>query len=110
MNMIDGKFNINNLMKNAKKIQEIMQKAQEELSKIEVTGESGAGMVKVTLTAQHEVMKISLSDELLKESKEAIEDLIKAAFNDANQKTLKITREKVVSTGSLLDDDEENGK
>lgn len=108
--MIDGKFNIGNLIKNAKKIQEIMQKAQEELSKIEVTGESGAGMVKVTLTAQHEVIKINLSDELLKESKEAIEDLIKAAFNDANQKTLKIAREKVVSTGSLLDDEQEDEK
>ena len=108
--MIDGKFNLSNLMKNAKKIQEIMQKAQEELSKIEVTSESGAGMVKITLTAQHELIKIILSDELLKESKEAIEDLIKAAFNDASQKVIKITQEKVMSAGSLLGSDEENEK
>lgn len=102
--MINDEFNLNNLMKNAKKIQEMMQKAQEELSKIEVTGESGAGMVKITLTAQHEVVKLILSDELLKEAKEVVEDLIKAAFNDANQKVVKITKEKVMSSNSRLFD------
>lgn len=84
--MIGGKFNLGSLMKNAKKIQEMMQKAQDELAKIRVTGESGAGMVKLTMTAQHEVVEMNLDDELLKESKEVIEDLIKAALNDANQK------------------------
>lgn len=102
--MMNDEFNFNNLMKNAKKIQEMMQKAQEELSKIEVTGESGAGMVKITLTAQHEVTKLVLSDELLKEAKEVVEDLIKAAFNDANQKVVKITKEKVMSSNSYLFD------
>nr|WP_264435577.1 YbaB/EbfC family nucleoid-associated protein [Coxiella endosymbiont of Dermacentor marginatus] len=102
--MMNDEFNFNNLMKNAKKIQEMMQKAQEELSKIEVTGESGAGMVKITLTAQHEVVKLVLSDELLKEAKEVVEDLIKAAFNDANQKVIKITKEKVMSSNSRLFD------
>ncbi|MFV9989197.1 MAG: YbaB/EbfC family nucleoid-associated protein [Coxiella endosymbiont of Dermacentor nuttalli] len=102
--MMNDEFNFNNLMKNAKKIQEMMQKAQEELSKIEVTGESGAGMVKITLTAQHEVIKLVLSDELLKEAKEVVEDLIKAAFNDANQKVVKITKEKVMSSNSYLFD------
>ncbi|WP_406566710.1 YbaB/EbfC family nucleoid-associated protein [Coxiella endosymbiont of Dermacentor marginatus] len=101
---MNDEFNFNNLMKNAKKIQEMMQKAQEELSKIEVTGESGAGMVKITLTAQHEVVKLVLSDELLKEAKEVVEDLIKAAFNDANQKVIKITKEKVMSSNSRLFD------
>ncbi|MFW0028812.1 MAG: YbaB/EbfC family nucleoid-associated protein [Coxiella endosymbiont of Dermacentor nuttalli] len=102
--MMNDEFNFNNLMKNAKKIQEMMQKAQEELSKIEVTGESGAGMVKITLTAQHEVIKLVLSDELIKEAKEVVEDLIKAAFNDANQKVVKITKEKVMSSNSYLFD------
>lgn len=102
--MMNDEFNFNNLMKNAKKIQEMIQKAQEELSKIEVTGESGAGMVKITLTAQHEVIKLVLSDELLKEAKEVVEDLIKAAFNDANQKVVKITKEKVMSSNSYLFD------
>lgn len=100
--MIGDKFNLGNLMKNAKKIQEMMQKAQEELSKIEVTGESGADMVKVIITAQHEVVRLILSDELLKEEKEVIEDLIKAAFNDANQKVIKITQEKVMSSSDLF--------
>ena len=100
--MIGSKFNLGNLMKNAKKIQEMIQEAQEELSKIAVTGESGADMVKVTITAQHEVVKLILSNELLKEEKEVIEDLIKAAFNDANQKIIKITQEKVMSSGDFF--------
>lgn len=97
-----GKFNLGNLMKNAKKIQEMMQSAQEELGKIQVTGESGAGLVRATLNAQHELLSLDLADELLKESKEIVEDLIKAALNDANQKILKITQEKMMSASNLL--------
>lgn len=100
--MLGGKFNIGSLMKNAKKIQEMMQKAQSELSKIEVTGESGAGLVKVTVNAQHEVTQLHLTDEVMKESKEIIEDLIKAALNDANAKISKITQEKMMSASALL--------
>ena len=105
--MIGSKFNLGSLMKNAKKIQEMMQKAQDELAKIRVTGESGAGLVKVTVTAQHEVIDINLADELLTESKEVVEDLIKAAFNDANQKVTTITQEKMMSAGSLMSGDED---
>ena len=101
--MID-KFNIGSLMKNAKKIQEVMQKAQNELAKVRVTGESGAGLVKMTITARHDVIEINLSDELLQEPKEIIEDLIKAAFNDANQKAIKITQEKMISASSFVGD------
>ncbi len=100
--MIGGKFNLGNLMKNAKKIQEMMKKAQDELAKIEVSGESGAGLVKITLSAQHEVIEIKLADDLMKEPKDIIEDLIKAAINDANRKVLKITQEKMMAAGSLL--------
>ena len=107
--MIGGKFNLGSLMKNAKKIQEMMQKAQEELARIRVTGESGAGLVKVVVTAQHEVLEINFADELLKESKEIIEDLIKAALNDANRKVLKITQEKMMSAGSLFGATDEDG-
>lgn len=102
--MIGGKFNLGSLMKNAKKIQEMMQKAQDELAKIRVTGESGAGLVTVTITAQHEIIELKLADELLKEPKEVIEDLIKAALNDANQKIAKITQEQMMSAGSLFTD------
>lgn len=100
--MLGGKFNLGSLMKNAKKIQEMMQQAQEDLSKISVQGESGAGMVVATITAQHEVLAIKLSDELMKESKEIIEELIRAALNDANRKVSKITQEKMMAAGSLL--------
>lgn len=100
--MIGGKFNLGSLMKNAKKIQEMMEKAQDELAKIRVTGEAGAGLVKVVVTAQHEVVSVDIADEALKESKEVIEDLVKAAFNDANQKAGKITQEKMMATGNLF--------
>lgn len=101
--MID-KFNIGSLMKNAKKIQEVMQKAQDELAKVRITGESGAGLVKVRITARHDVIGINLSDELLQEPKEIIEGLIKAAFNDANQKAIKITQEKMISASNFVGD------
>lgn len=97
-----GKFNIGSLMENVKKIQEVMQKAQDELAKIRVTGESGAGLVKVTITAKHDIIKVNLADELLQEPKEIIEDLIKAAFNDANQKAIKTTQEKMISAGNFV--------
>lgn len=100
--MIGGKFNLGSLMKNAKKIQEMMQSAQDELAKVRVTGESGAGLVKVTMTAQHEIVDIELSDDVLKESKEVIQDLIKAAANNANEKVTKITQEKMMEAGNLF--------
>lgn len=103
--MIGGKFNIGSLMKNAKKIQEMMEKAQEELAKIRVTVESGAGLVKVVVTAQHQVVSLDIADEALKESKEVVEDLVKAALNDANQKAAKITQEKMMATSNLFGGD-----
>ncbi|NPU94022.1 MAG: YbaB/EbfC family nucleoid-associated protein [Gammaproteobacteria bacterium] len=71
------------LMKQAQKVQEQMQKMQEELAKMEVTGESGAGLVKVTMTGRHDVKRVQIDDSLLKEEKEVLEDLIAAAVNDA---------------------------
>ncbi|AJC50326.1 YbaB/EbfC family nucleoid-associated protein [Coxiella endosymbiont of Amblyomma americanum] len=106
--MVDSKFNFDRLMQNTKKIQEIMKKAQEELSTIEVTGESGAGMVRVTVTAQHEIVKLVLSDELLKERKEIIEDLIKAALNNANHRIMQITQEKIIFSGKFFHSNNES--
>jgi len=100
--MIGGKFNLGSLMKNAKKIQEMMEKTQDELAKIRINGEAGAGLVKVVVTAQHQVVSIEIADEALKEPKEVVEDLIKAALNDANQKAAKITQEKMMATGNLF--------
>jgi DNA-binding YbaB/EbfC family protein len=74
------------LMQQAKKMQEQMQKAQEELAKMECTGEAGAGLVKVTMNGKHEVRKVDIDQSLLEEDKEIIEDLIAAAMNAAVKK------------------------
>ena len=74
---------LNDLMKQAGKMQEQMQKAQDELAKQEVVGESGAGMVKVTMNGRHDVRNIAIDDALLKEDKSMLEDLLAAAVNDA---------------------------
>jgi DNA-binding YbaB/EbfC family protein len=75
-------------------MQENMQKAQAELAGIEVTGESGAGMVKVTLNGHHEAKKVSIEPKLLGEDKDMLEDLLTAAFNDAVRKIAARTQEK----------------
>lgn len=74
---------LNDLMKQAGKMQEQMQKAQEELARQEVTGESGAGMVRVTMNGRHDVKNVAIDDALLKEDKAMLEDLVAAAINDA---------------------------
>ena len=74
------------LMQKAKKMQEQMQKAQEELAKLECTGEAGAGLVKVTMNGKHEVKNVDIDKSLLEEDKEIIEDLIAAAMNAAVKK------------------------
>ncbi len=74
------------LMQQAKKMQEQMQKAQEELAHLECTGEAGAGLVKVTMNGKHEVKNVDIDQSLLEEDKEIIEDLIAAAMNAAVKK------------------------
>lgn len=74
------------LLAQARKMQEQMKKAQEEAAKRTVTGESGAGLVRVELGGRYDVRKIELSDELMSEEKAIIEDLVAAAFNDAVKK------------------------
>tara|TARA_R110001599_G_scaffold29107_2_gene99860 strand:+ start:4830 stop:5153 length:324 start_codon:yes stop_codon:yes gene_type:complete len=77
---------LNELMKKAAEMQEKMQKAQEELANAEVQGESGAGLVKVTMTGRHDVRRVSIDPSLMSEDKEILEDLIAAAMNDAARK------------------------
>lgn len=77
------KPNIGDLMKQAQQLQEQMQQAQEKLANQEVTGESGAGLVKVVMTGRHDVKRVSIDPSLLKEDKEMLEDLLAAAVNDA---------------------------
>lgn len=77
---------LNQLMQQAKQMQEQMQKAQEEAAKRIVVGESGAGMVKVHLSGRYDASKVELSADLMQEDKEIVEDLIAAAINDAVKK------------------------
>ncbi|GAA3529024.1 YbaB/EbfC family nucleoid-associated protein [Zobellella aerophila] len=78
-----GKGGLGNIMKQAQQMQDKMQKLQEELAKMEVVGESGAGLVKVTMTGSHSVRRVELDDSLLEDDKELLEDLLAAAVNDA---------------------------
>ncbi|MBL8318738.1 MAG: YbaB/EbfC family nucleoid-associated protein [Burkholderiaceae bacterium] len=70
------------LMKQAQAMQENLRKAQEELATIEVEGQSGAGLVKVTMTCKHDVKRVVIDPSLLGEDKDMLEDLVAAAFND----------------------------
>jgi DNA-binding YbaB/EbfC family protein len=73
-------------MQQAQKMQENLQRAQEELASVEVTGQSGGGMVQVTMTARMEVRRVRLDPKLLADDVEMAEDLIAAAYNDAVNK------------------------
>jgi DNA-binding YbaB/EbfC family protein len=90
--MIKG--NLGNLMKQAQKMQENLQKAQEELSTMEITGESGGGLVSVVMTGRHEVKRVSIDPSLLEDDKDMLEDLVAAAINDAVHKVERTTQEK----------------
>jgi DNA-binding YbaB/EbfC family protein len=88
------KGGIGNLMRQAQQMQENMQKAQAELVKLEVIGESGAGMVKVVLNGRHEAKKVTIEPKLLSEDLEMLEDLVAAAINDASRKIEERTKER----------------
>ncbi len=83
------------LMKQAQAMQDNMKKAQDELGNIEVTGESGSGMVKVTMTCKHDVKRVQIDPSLLADDKDMIEDLVAAAFNDAVRKAEETTQAKM---------------
>ena len=90
------------LMKQAQQMQENMQRAQEELARTEVEGQSGAGMVKIVMTCRHDVKRVTIDPSLLGDDKEMLEDLVAAAFNDANRKVEQTVQQKLSSvTGGL---------
>ncbi len=89
------KGGIGNIMKQAQKMQQEMQKAQEEIARMEVMGESGGGLVKVVMTGQHELRRVDIDDSLMGEEKEMLEDLIAAAVNDASQRVEKTSKERM---------------
>ncbi|MGE5103912.1 MAG: YbaB/EbfC family nucleoid-associated protein [Betaproteobacteria bacterium] len=83
------------LMKQAQQMQENMQRAQEELARTEVEGQSGAGLVKITMTCRHDVKRVSIDPSLFGEDREMLEDLVAAAFNDAVRRAEATTQEKL---------------
>jgi DNA-binding YbaB/EbfC family protein len=88
------KGGIGQLMKQAQEMQANMKKAQEEMASIEVTGESGAGAVRITMTCRHEVRAVSIDDAMIGDDKEMLEDLIVAAFNDTLRRVEATVNEK----------------
>ena len=94
--------NIGNLMKQAQVMQERMQKAQAEVQNIEVVGESGGGMVKVTLTGRHQVKRVQIEPAVAAEDREMLEDLLVAAFNDAAHKVETRTQEMMAAVTAGL--------
>ena len=95
-NMIAG------LMQQAQKMQEKVQQAQQELAKIEVLGEAGAGLVQVLMSGLHEVRRVSIDRELMADDPEMAEDLVAAATNDAINKVAEISKQQMSEmTGGL---------
>ena len=93
---------LGNLMRQAQKMQENLKKVQDEIALMEITGESGAGMVKITLNGRHEARKVQISPDALKEDKEFLEDLVAAAVNDAAHKLDQASKEKMAKvTGGM---------
>jgi DNA-binding YbaB/EbfC family protein len=89
-----NKGGIANLMKQAQKMQENMQKAQDELANVEVEGQSGAGAVKIVMTCKHDVKRVTI-DASVMDDKEMLEDLIAAALNDANRRAESTAQERM---------------
>jgi DNA-binding YbaB/EbfC family protein len=83
------------LMKQAQQMQENLKKAQEELARTEVEGQSGAGLVKVLMTCRHDVRRVSIDASLMGEDKDMLEDLVAAAMNDAVRRAEAATQQKM---------------
>ncbi len=89
------KGGLGNLMKQAQKLQQDMQKMQEEIANMEVTGEAGAGMVSVVMTGRQEVRRVTIDRSLFEDDPEMVEDLVAAAFNDAVEKARRMSEERM---------------
>ena len=83
------------LMKQAQAMQDNMKKAQEEIAKLEIEGQAGAGLVKVVMTGRHDVKRVTIDPTLLTEDKDMLEDLVAAAVNDAVRKVEAASQEKM---------------
>jgi nucleoid-associated protein EbfC len=89
------KGNMGNFLKQAQQIKENVEKAQAQVASIEVTGESGGGMVKVTMSGRHEVKRVQIEPAVASDDRELLEDLIAAAVNDAVHRVESAIQEKM---------------
>jgi len=89
------KGGMGNLMKQAQQMQANMEKAQQELAELEITGQSGGGMVQIVMTGKHDVKRVSIEDSLFEDDKDMLEDLIAAAVNDAVRQVEKTSQERM---------------
>lgn len=106
MNKPNDKVGLNDIMKRAQEMQKKLQDIQKQVAEMEVTGQSGGGVVKIVMTGQHYAKKVILDPTLLKEEKSIIEDLIAAAINDATDKIERNLRDKMGGLAGLkLPDD-----
>jgi DNA-binding YbaB/EbfC family protein len=96
------KGGLGNILKQAQAMQENLKRAQQELAALEITGNAGGGMVRITMTGRHDVKRVELDPSLLKDDKEVLEDLIAAAINDAVHRVEQATQERMAGiTGGL---------
>ena len=86
---------LGNIMQQAQKMKEDLKKAQEELSQMQVLGESGGGLVTILMTGKREARKVTIDASLLADDKDMLEDLVAAAINDAVNKVGKMKKEKM---------------
>lgn len=91
----NDKPGLNDIMKRAQEMQKKLQDIQKQVAEMEITGQSGGGVVKITMTGQHYAKKVVLDQNLLKEDKSILEDLIAAAINDATDKIERGLRDKM---------------
>ena len=91
---------LDQVQKQAQQMQDKMQKMQEEIAQLEVTGESGAGLVKVTINGAHNCRRVEIDPSLLEDDKEMLEDLVAAAFNDAARRIEETQKEKMASVSA----------
>lgn len=97
------KNGLGNLMKQAQQMQEKISKIKQEITDMEVTGEAGAGLVKVTINGAHNCKRVEVDPSLLKDDKEMLEDLAAAAFNDAERRISEAHKEKMASISTGVD-------
>ena len=90
-----NKGHLAGLMKQAQAMQDSVKKAQDDLAFVEVTGDAGGGLVKVTMTCKHEVKRVEIDASLLADDKDMLEDLVAAAFNAALRRAEEVSQEKM---------------